>query len=263
MILEARTRAGFVYEEIDIDGDAEEGLAEEISEDFKNQIRSVMNVVKAKNMQKGIGSGGLLEFLEELVKVVIPFDELLAIAIKNHVIPSIENKCWKNPMKRMRAHGITLPGQGVETTASKLVITIDTSGSVSSDDLKKFLSVCKDSLMHFNEILVLQHDYKITKITVVDNTNIENGLDDISHFEGRGGTSHKEVFEYIEKELWHNDEDVGLIIMLTDYYSDVEELWTQYNWVNEYPVKIVLNHSSVNIVSSKVDEHPIVMREDK
>lgn len=233
------------------------------SDELKENLRSMINASQDSSLTRGMEGGSLLEYIMELTKVVIPWDELLEIAIKNHTIPSMENRSWKNPMKRFRSHGIVIPGMGTDTTASCMVVVIDTSGSVGDDDLRKFLSICRDSLIHFDEIIVIQHDYNIKKITVVDRDNMETGLDDVAHFAGRGGTSHQEPYEYIEKELWHEDADVGLVIMLTDYYSDVEELHNsgKFNWVEEYPVKIVLNHSEVNMVSSKVDEHPITMEE--
>jgi len=243
----------------DEQNDASKGKSDELKED----LRSLINASKDSELTRGMEGGNLLSYIEELTKVVIPWDELLEIAIKNHVIPSMENRSWKNPMKRMRSHGMTLPGLGTDTTASKMVVVIDTSGSVGDDDLGKFLSICKDSLIHFDEIIVLQHDHGIKKITIVTKENMETGLDDVAHFAGRGGTSHTEVFQYIEKEIWREDDDVGLVIMLTDYYSDVEENWKsgEYNWVDEYPVKIVLNHSQVNMVSSFVDKFPIVIEE--
>ena len=244
--------------------DQKEENAKGKSEEFKESLRSIMNATKDNDLTRGMEGGNLLKFIKQLTKVVIPWDELLEIAIKNHVIPSIENRSWKNPAKRLRVHGLTMPGAGTETTASKMVVVIDTSGSVGDDDLSKFLSICKDSLIHFEEIIAIQHDHGIKKVTIVDKANMETGLDDIAHFAGRGGTSHTEVFEYIERELWHEDEEVGLVIMLTDYYSDVNENWKSgnFNWVEDFPVKIVLNHSEVNMVPAFIDSAPIVIRED-
>jgi predicted metal-dependent peptidase len=238
---------------------------DECSEDLKDAIRGVMEGLKSQSSNnRGFGKGAIVEFIKDLIKIKIPWTELLELAIKSHVIQSFENKAWKNPLKRMRAHGFTLPGNGTETTASTLLIGIDTSGSVGSEDLTKFLSICKDSLIHFDKLVVIQHDYVIQKITEVQKDNMETGLDDIAHFKGRGGTSHKEFFDYTENELWHNNEDIGLCILLTDYYSDVEELWTsgKYNWVTEYPIKVVLNHANIQMVSAFIDEHPIVIEED-
>ncbi|MBC8427445.1 MAG: M48 family metalloprotease [Proteobacteria bacterium] len=244
------------------DGEREqEEAAKRMSEELKDNIRSIMNAAKDSNLTRGMEGGNILEFIKELTKVVIPWDELLEIAIKNHVVPSMENRSWKTPMKRFRSHGITIPGMGTDITASKMIVVIDTSGSIGSDDLAKFLSICNDSLIHFDEIIAIQHDHEIKKVTIVDKSNVETGLNDIAHFTGRGGTSHTEVFQYIEKKLWYEDNNVGLVIMLTDYYSDIDENWKsgEFNWVEEYPVKIVLNHNNVSIVPAYIDPMPIVI----
>ncbi|MEO5350439.1 MAG: VWA-like domain-containing protein [Magnetococcus sp. YQC-3] len=245
-------------------GEDQDEAAKETSEEFKSDLRAILNILKQKNQQRGFESGNIVEFIEKLTKVKIPWTELLDRAIRSSVVQSFENRAWKNPMKRMRAHGLMFPGHGTELTASKMVVCIDTSGSVGSDDLTKFLSICKDSLVHFEEILVIQHDYKVTKVTVVDKQNMESGLDEVAHFEGRGGTSHTDVFKFIEENLWHEEAEVGLVIMLTDYYSDVNENFHSghYNWVKDYPIKIVLNHSQINMVHVDVDEKPIVITED-
>lgn len=237
--------------------------AQKTSDELKNDLRSIINGIKDSTLTRGMEGSRLLEYFKELTKVKIPWDELVEIAIKNNVIPSMENRSWKNPQKRLRTYNIVLPGQGVETKASTMVVVIDTSGSVGSDDLKKFISICNDSLMHFDRLIGIQHDHDIKKVTIVEKDDTERGLDDLAHIVGRGGTSHDEVFEYIEKELWHEDEEVGLVIMLTDYCSDVEENWVsgKYNWINEYPVKIVLNHDNSSMVSSIVDATPIVIED--
>ena len=234
------------------------------SDELKENLRSIINAASESDLTRGMEGGSLLEYIQELTKVVIPWEELLEIAIKNHVVVSMENKSWKNPAKRMRAHGMTMPGLGTDTSASSMVIGIDTSGSVGSDDLAKFLSICADSMMHFDKIIVYQHDMDVKKVTIVGKDDMDNGLKDVAHFAGRGGTSHTDLFSRIEKDLWHEDEDVGLCIFLTDYYSDFEENWNsgKFNWVDEYPVKIVLNHSGVNMVSPNIDPMPIVIKEE-
>jgi predicted metal-dependent peptidase len=240
---------------------AEEASGEK-SDELKENLRAIINANKDSELTRGMEGGNLLQYIKELVKIEIPWNELLEIAIKSHTIPSIEERSWKNPMKRMRVHGITIPGEGTDVTASTMVVIIDTSGSVGDDDLAKFLSICTDSLIHFDRLVVIQHDSAITKTTIVDKENMEFGLDDVAHFAGRGGTSHTEVFVRLE-EMWQEDDEVGLVVMLTDFYSDVEENWRsgKFNWVEDYPVKVCLNHSQVNMVHADIDEHPIVIKE--
>jgi len=250
----------------DGDGDSSDKEIEKFSKDMsdklKDDIRGIINASQNSDLTRGMEGGNILEHIKELTKVIIPWDELLEVAIKNHVIPSFENKSWRNPMKRLRAHGFFLPGIGTDKTASKMVVIIDTSGSIGSDDLSKFLSICRDSLIHFDEVTFIQHDYRLQKITTVDKDNIDFGINEVSKFSGRGGTSHTEVFEHIEEEIWKEDNDVGLVIMLTDFYSDIEENWQsgRFKWIEDYPVKIVMNHNDEKMVPKYIDPHPITIK---
>ena len=101
----------------------------------------------------------------------------------------------------------------------------------------------------------------INKILNKDNygffDNILMSNENIYNFTGRGGTSHKEVFDKIEEMIYENDEEVSLIFFLTDFESDIEHLWKsgKYRWIREIPLKLIL--TSKHKVPEFIDKSPI------
>src|SRR6056297_3259615 len=123
-----------------------------------------------------------------------------------------------------------------------LVCAIDSSGSISSIDLKKFAYVLNQSLQYFNEVILLVHD---TKFQQDEYSTFYDFVKNIG-FKGRGGTSHKEVFDYVENKIWADNDkrDVLSIVMsLTDGYSDIERNYKKYKWIkNNTPLVFIVNN---------------------
>jgi predicted metal-dependent peptidase len=102
-----------------------------------------------------------------------------------------------------------------------LAFAIDTSGSVSNEELSQFLGELQSILdqLHFEKITIVHCDTAIHKIE-----EFEPGEELTAKVYGRGGTSFKPVFEWCEE----NPVD-GLI-----YFTDMEP----YSWPDEpdYPI---------------------------
>ncbi len=91
---------------------------------------------------------------------------------------------------------------------AKLLISVDVSGSISSEELSRFFGVVNSALRYgFTDIDVVQFDSDITRIL-----NLKTAIRDMS-VKGRGGTSFEPPIEYAAN---HNYD--GLVI-LTDGYA--------------------------------------------
>ena len=74
---------------------------------------------------------------------------------------------------------------------------------------------------------------------------------------GRGGTSHRDAFDLIEED-YVEGENIGMVISLTDFESDIESIWSRYNWKDEIPFKVLLT-SGGRSVPVEIDDSPILI----
>jgi len=238
---------------------------DEIVDDFVDTIRTASESEPFKSLVKGCSPGSLTEFIKQIIEVKIPWDKILEKAIKTNVRAPSENRSWRNMNKRMRTYGINVPHYANDSQdKSNLYILADHSGSMSKDDLKKMGSLIMQSIGLFNEVVIMKHDTRIVeKPITIDKTSSQEELENALTGKGRGGTSHKCVFDAIQERLddQYSDEDIGMVLIITDYCSDIETIWSSYEWVNDIPIKIIL--TADNNVSKTVDEAPILLKSVK
>lgn len=201
------------------------------------------------NQTRGFSPGGLMEHIKELIKVELPWDEILQHSIKQSVKTNNSSKSWRSFNKRLRPHGIKLPGPGKQKDPDSIVIAIDTSGSVDNRSLRKFLSVIFDSVHYFKKGHIIYHDMTITSIKTIERSKSPD-FEELVKIKGRGGTSHEEVYKKIQ-EMNDNQEKISMVIFQTDGYSDIDELHSRYEWTKNIPTKIVLNHSEFDIIKEE------------
>ncbi len=212
-------------------------------EQLVSEARAVFETIKSK----GDLPGYLTTYLEELLKVEIPWERLVEKSIKTNVIMKPDDRSWRQLNKIYIPHGLILPGysftEDVEGVGT-LVIFTDTSGSITDRNLKQFSSVTENSMRHFKEIHLITHDSVIHQQKVFTLENIHTFYDFLKKegYKGRGGTSHKGVFDLVEKEYWDkNKDDLSMVISLTDMHSDIEYNYTKYNWIkNNIPLTFII-----------------------
>jgi len=250
---------------VESQGQASESQCVAETNDMKETIKVAMDSEPFKSISKSRGntSGGLTEYLKSIIDVTIPWDLLLEKAIKSSVRTPSENRSWRTINKRMRSHQIMQPARNMdECQKSNLYIFADHSASVSKGDLRKMASLIVQSIGFFEKITIIKHDTKIVdeiEVTIASNS------DDIREAiagKGRGGTCHKCVFQDLQTRLddEEDEEDIGLVLILTDYESNIESIWNNYKWTQEIPVKLILTQSIH--VASYVDDTPIILVAD-
>ena len=89
--------------------------------------------------------------------------------------------------------------------------------------------------MYYKSLYVYIHDTIIHDTIIINSLFSEEQI--ISAFrkkgiKGRGGTSHKEVFDKIE--LLTQYEKVSSILFLTDFYSDIQNIYKGYNFLKNF-----------------------------
>lgn len=197
--------------------------------------------------EKGSLSGSIVEYLDDILKVEIPWEKLVEKSIKTNIIMKPDDRSWRVLNKFYMPHKLTLPGitltEDLEGTG-QLIVCVDSSGSINNTNLKKFSGVIENSMKHFKEIHVLIHDVHIQQKKIFSKDNIYSFYDFIKNegYKGRGGTSHTYVFNEIENEFWNKNKDnLSMVICLTDGYSNIECIISNYNWIkNNIPLTLII-----------------------
>jgi len=115
---------------------------------------------------------------------------------------------YNPPDKRVLPYEIYLPSLH-SYGFSNLVIAVDTSGSISKDQLTQFASEIKNISYLVQEAFIITCDAKIQE--TVEIQQCESFFNKID-FKGSGGTDFRPIFEFIEKKRLYPD----LLIFLTD-----------------------------------------------
>ena len=241
-------------------------ISENTSKEFENFNRIAGEIF---NQVKDIGSlpGNLTEVFSKFYKTEIPWTKLLEDAIHKCLTPLPNSRGWRTLNKYFMPLGYTLPGitYDYEENADSAVVSIDSSGSISSKELNEFACILVESLSHFKSITLLVHDHEIQQIEEFgkyDGEKLKQFISDTG-FRGRGGTSHKDVFDKIQ-ELDNNlNEGLSMYLSLTDGYSDIDEIWNNNDWSRKKTIPtwfIITKNGTVPNVCKNSSEQPKYIR---
>jgi len=169
------------------------------------------------NENPGNIPGEVLRHLDDLINPKLPWRDILQRFLTEKIK---DDYSWQRPNKRFMPD-FYLPTQYSETL-SHVTIAIDTSGSITDDELRAILS----------EIQYIRDMFKPQRMTILDCDRVIHNIyevDDTTHildlkFSGGGGTSCFPVFNYIEEH------PTTALIYFTDLYL------TPYNKEVDYPV---------------------------
>lgn len=224
------------------------------------ELLSEIHAVLQNNINPGSLSGSVKQMIDKLIEVEIPWEQLLEKAILSKVVPDKDTREWCRPNKRLRSHGIILPGTGFTKKPQTAIIILDSSGSISDTDLQKFSNIIMQTLMKFDTVRIIKHDVDVYS----DETINANQLTDdnlLLSYEGRGGTSHIDAFNLVEKMFVENRNSISLVIALTDFASNVEQIWNDYKWTLYIPLCVCLTEPTT--VPEHIDPHPILIKTKK
>jgi len=223
----------------------------QVVEDYISQIRAIYNIEK----EKGSISGELKSIFDELLRVEIPWETILDKAIKSKAVEKANRRSWKRLNKYYNSLNINLPGYvpiGNKDSLSTLIVHIDSSGSINNDDLRKAGYVIVKSSQYFERIILLIADVSIKQEVEFGKRDYNTIMDyfKTEGIKGRGGTSHKFVFEYMDKFYEEHSDCLSLCISITDMCSDIETVIKNVEFVKTVPL-ILINTSSKQVITNK------------
>jgi predicted metal-dependent peptidase len=199
------------------------------------EAQAKIEAIQSAKAAKAVGKlpGSIERLIDELVNVTTPWH----IVLERFMSAKIKDGySWQRPNRRFVARGVYLPGVDYTPKMGSVVIGVDTSGSLTNDDIAMFnghinriLETCNPETVH-----VVYCDYAVA------------GVDEYTHEDfpvrinpkGGGGTSFKPVFDWIDS----NAIDPECVVYLTDGYGDqstftsnLDTVWlttgsTQFDW---------------------------------
>lgn len=190
-------------------GDGSEAEQRMAESDWQQAVSQAVMISKAR--------GALPGSIEKLVKQLLaPRVDWKAVLMQYLTKYAFDEYTWRRPNRRYISSGLYLPSVFNEVLGH-LVIGIDTSGSITTDQVTRFLSEIQGILeVGPTRVTVMLHHVNVYR--TVEWTPSEGPLDIGKPVEG--GTSHKHMFKLVE-EL---DEPPVCAVFLTDLESDVQQI---------------------------------------
>jgi predicted metal-dependent peptidase len=202
--------------------DGDKALTKEEIAESKDKWKNAVGEAVTHARQKGNLPKGLELFVDKLQNAKINWKQMLYKYI-TRVIPF--DYTYARPSKRSISSGFYMPSILKETI--EMVVSIDTSGSISQKQLSDFLSEITGIAKSFNN---LKMSLIVCDSEIKDVYHVGNGDSDrISKLKirGGGGTSHIPIYDYVKAKL----PNTKLLINFTDGYTDfptkesVKTLW--------------------------------------
>lgn len=207
---------------------------------WKSRISQAHEVAKGRGC--GYIPGGVNRYIDELKNPKLDWRTILDEFIQEEVV----DYSFSPPDRRFGDSPFFLPDYNDKDTILKnILFMIDTSGSMSKNDITEAYSEIYGAIEQYNgkvEGLLGFFDAGVTEPKPF--TEVGELLEIIPR--GGGGTDFEEIFNYISKEM--GDIELASIIILTDGYCSFPD----EEKAMEIPVLWVINNSDVNPPWGKV-----------
>jgi predicted metal-dependent peptidase len=194
----------------DHDWDGAKNMSEEEKETLEREVdQAIRQGLMAHQKIAGKGAGSMGRELEELMQPKVDWREVLREFVKS-VCRNKDKSSWRRVNRRMLSSGYYMPSM-IGERVGRIVIGVDTSGSIGIRELSDFLSEVKGiaeevspeqiDLIYWDSVVAAHEEY-------TDVTNIVSQTKPA----GGGGTSPSCVSQYL------NDKNIKpeCVVMLTD-----------------------------------------------
>lgn len=183
----------------------------------QSKVEWKMAVSQAMQLSKGNLPLGLQRELKEVIDPPLPWTTLLRDFVERTARNDFN---WSRPNQRYATTGIILPSL-INDQLPDIVIAIDTSGSISNEQLNKFANEVSNVLEAYEtKITVIFCDAAVQKVQEFSRVDLPLKLEP----KGGGGTDFRPVFKYVEK----NGITPACLIYLTDLYGTFPESTPEY-----------------------------------
>ena len=201
------------------DATGEDGQPLDEAQAHQLEAQAKIETIQSAKLAKQAGKlpSSIERLVDEMVNVVTPWHEKLERYMSSKVR---DGYSWNRPNRRFVGQGLYLPGYDYIPRMGELVIAVDTSGSLNSNELALFqghINRIVDTCLP-EKITVIYCDYDIGGTTEYTPDDLPIVLKPV----GGGGTSFQPVFKWLDSY----DGEVECLIYFTDGWGDQHELDT-------------------------------------
>lgn len=203
------------------DVEAFEELSEEEQRELSNDIQEAIR--QGLLAAEKAGKGGN-KTLEELVEVVIPWEDIIQEWFVD-TCSGGEDGTFRVPNRKYMPINIIRPSR-IQDKLDDIVLAIDTSGSVQSEQLTKFMSVVRNIIetLAINNVHVIYWDTEVRSHEVYGETAIPlSELVNTTKPKGGGGTNVTCVPEYIKQTSIQAE---GVVVLTDGHLWGGWGIWT-------------------------------------
>ena len=200
---EGQQSSGGLGDDLPGDDTPTPGELQEIEAQVKADVAQAARAAK----MHGTIAGGLQAAIGAIIDVPTPWHAVL----ERHMTALVrEDATWKRPSRRSAAVGAYLPGKVRQPGLGTVVVGIDTSGSVSADELAHFGGHVRRIIEQCGpeRAVVIYCDAEVQRVDEYDGEEIDFAL----HVTGRGGTAFAPVFDEVARRGLTPD----VLVYLTD-----------------------------------------------
>jgi len=202
-----------------------------------------VELIQAAKVAKQMGKlpGGITEHIEKVRAVKTPWYAILEPHMTGRMR---DGYTFRRPNRRFTAQKLILPGEDYLPKMGPVAVLIDTSASVTSNVLTHFsghlsriLETCRPEIVH-----VLHVDARVAHVEEYTQDDLPLNM----KYRGRGGTSFKPGFEYLDR---HGIEP-EVVVYLTDGFGDQNTFSSRHPtiWVTtentEFPWGTVIKYNT-------------------
>lgn len=169
-------------------------------------------ITQAAAVAKSVGNmpGSIQELVKIIIEPKVDWRALLAEFLTRQCEPDYD---WRRPSKRFVPMGVYIPSVMPTQQQGSIAVAVDTSGSISNDELTLFLSELSHLIAQsfISEVHFYQCDADIQQYEVLTKADLPLK----GRVTGRGGTDFTPVFDHIRR----NDIQIDALIYFTDLYG--------------------------------------------
>jgi hypothetical protein len=203
------------------------------SDDMDQALGDLSDALKdiISSNTKGTAAGDLFNDIFGSIKVEIGWFKKIKASFKRQVYYMTHDyfSSWNNINNTFR-HIYMSPKKYYMDSKLNIILSIDQSGSVATEELQKLLYLFEESSKQINSLTVIIHDVGIVKEFELSNDyDIKSNPQFIQALSTRyssGGTSHASVFKRVDELI--TDPATTIYMSYSDNYSDIESEWRKY-----------------------------------
>jgi predicted metal-dependent peptidase len=202
----------------------------DLSPEDVNKIKQILGAAAQVGKAAGNMPAGLEELIEGMLNPKVPWYVLMRRYVQE-IIGLRDDYTYVRPNKRYE--DLIIPSAYTGEMVTCIVVAIDSSASVSSDDLKQFASEVGALSSAVADLIVLSCDTEVHEIARKDSCE-----DKIASLKvvGRGGTYFEPVFQWVRESGVIPD----VLVYMTDGYAEFPEK------APGYPVVWLINNNQVD-----------------